>query len=131
MVAQQITLNHVGYSIEGEAVLNLWGGGQGTIKMNTIRINKDELTVENILSAINDGEFGCESIDFATVDIYALYGEYGEVKRFLHSFEFDRKDLAQKGTGVKATDNFDKKQRAEEYIKKHNLVTISTGELVL
>lgn len=125
MVAQQITLNHVGYSIEGEAVLNLWGGGQGTIEMNTIRINKDALTVENILSAINDGQFGCESIDFATVDIYALYGEYGEVKRFLHSFEFDRKDL-----WGKEKEEIRKKS-AEEYIKKHNLVTISTGELVL
>lgn len=125
MVAQQITLNHVGYSIEGEAVLNLWGGGQGTIEMNTIRINKDALTVENILLAINDGEFGCESIDFATVDIYALYGEYGEVKRFLHSFEFDRKDLWGK------EQEEIRKKSAEEYIKKHNLVTISTGELVL
>ena len=125
MVAQQITLNHVGYSIEGESILNLWGGGQGTIEMNTIRINKDELTVENILSAINDGEFGCESIDFATVDIYALYGEYGEVKRFFHSFEFDRKDLW--GKEQKEI----RKKSAEEYIKKHNLVTISTGELVL
>ncbi len=125
MVTQQITLNHVGYSIEGEAVLNLWGGGQGTIKMNTIRINKDELTVENILSAINDSGFGCESIDFATVDIYALYGEYGEVKRFLHSFEFDRKDLW--GKEKEEIRN----KSAEEYIKKHNLVTLSTGELVL
>ena len=125
MVVQQITLNHVGYSIEGEAVLNLWGGGQGTIEMNTIRINKDELTVENILSAINDGQFGCESIDFATVDIYALYGEYGEVKRFLHSFDFDRKDLW--GKEKEEIRN----KSAEEYIKKHNLVTISTGELVL
>ena len=125
MVAQQITLNHVGYSIEGEAILNLWGGGQGTIEMNTIRINKDELTVENILSAINDGQFGCESIDFATVDIYALYGEYGEVKRFFHSFEFDRKDL----WGKEQVEI--RKKSAEEYIKKHNLVTISTGELVL
>ena len=125
MVAQQITLNHVGYSIEGEAILNLWGGGQGTIEMNTIRINKDELTVENILSAINDSGFGCESIDFATVDIYALYGEYGEVKRFFHSFEFDRKDLWGK------EQEEIRKKSAEEYIKKHNLVTISTGELVL
>ena len=128
MVAQQIILNHVGYSIEGEAILNLWGGGQGTIEMNTVRINKDELTVENILSAINDGQFGCESIDFATVDIYALYGEYGEyaeTKRFLHSFEFDRKDLWGK------EQEEIRKKSAEEYIKKHNLVTISTGELVL
>ena len=125
MVAQQITLNHVGYSIEGEAVLNLWGGGQGTIEMKKVRINKDELTVENILSAINDGQFGCESIDFATVDIYALYGEYGEVKRFFHSFEFDRKDLWGK------EQEEIRKKSAEEYIKKHNLVTISTGELVL
>ena len=125
MVAQQITLNHVGYSIEGEAILNLWGGGQGTIEMKKVRINKDELTVENILSAINDNGFGCESIDFATVDIYALYGEYGEVKRFLHSFDFDRMDLW--GKEQEEIRN----KSAEEYIKKHNLVTLSTGELVL
>lgn len=80
---KQVTLNQVGYVVGGEATLNLWGGGQGTIEMNETTI--DELTIENILKSINDGGFGCESIEEATVIIYALYEHgYTEYETGLH-----------------------------------------------
>ena len=80
---KQVTLNQVGYVVGGEATLNLWGGGQGTIEMNETTI--DNLTIENILKSINDGGFGCESIEEATVIIYALYEHgYKEYETSLH-----------------------------------------------
>ena len=80
---KQVTLNQVGYVVGGEALLNLWGGGQGTIEMNETTI--DNLTIENILKSINDGGFGCESIEEADVIIYTLYEHgYTEYETGLH-----------------------------------------------
>ena len=59
------------YIVEGEAVLNLWGGGQGRIVMDSYHIN--EATPEEICSNANDGQFGCESIEGIKGTIYKNY----------------------------------------------------------
>ena len=73
MKAKTVTLKQTGYSISGESVLNLWGGGQGTIDISAGIIPLDKLSKENLLKCVNDGRFGCESIDCARVIIEDLY----------------------------------------------------------
>jgi hypothetical protein len=67
-MAKVRTITQTHREISGIALLNLWGGGQGTIEMDAVRIPFGELSLKNFLSAINDGGFGCESIDSAEHD---------------------------------------------------------------
>ena len=105
---RQIVLNQIGYRVKGEAELNLWGGGTGSIAMEHRDI--DELTVENVLKEINDNGFGCESYAGAEVDIYTLY-ERG-VEEYLMSLSFTQEDL----WGITNV-NADYKKLAEDYEK--------------
>ena len=52
---REITLKQIGYVVKGEAELNLWGGGTGSIDMEPVVI--DELTTENVIRSINDNQF--------------------------------------------------------------------------
>lgn len=77
-------LKQIGYRITGEALLNLWGGGQGYIKMNRTDIPFNKFNKTNLLKSINDGGFGCESIEEAEILIYDLYeNNYTELSRHL------------------------------------------------
>ena len=105
-----LTLNQTGYLIEGTTTLNLWGGGTGDIVMESVKL--EELSTEEVLKAINDNGFGCESYAGACVDIYRLY-ENG-VKRHLVSVDFNSEDLV--GT-TRGSCDFSK--LAEEYEKKY------------
>lgn len=68
-----ITLNFTNYIIKGETTINLWGGGQGNIKMDDVALD----SIDNItLDMLNDGGFGCESIAGAYIDIYENYQGY-------------------------------------------------------
>lgn len=69
-----ITLKQVGFYCDGQAKINLWGGGQTIVDMTPWTIDTDD--EEKIIQGINDGQFGCESIEFADVNIYELY-QYG------------------------------------------------------
>lgn len=68
-----ITLEQIGWHIAGEATINPWGGGQGPIEMDSSFIPLGTLTKDRIHMAINDGRFGCESIEGAWVAIYEVY----------------------------------------------------------
>ena len=70
MKTKQVTLTQTGFFIEGTATINLWGGGQGEIPMTKIRIDFEDFNKANLLGCVNDGQFGCESIEHAYVDIY-------------------------------------------------------------
>lgn len=52
------------FLIDGTALLNLWGGPQGTIEMTPYAVEAKSLEElkEKILAGANDGGFGCESI---------------------------------------------------------------------
>ena len=88
-MVRTITLRQIGYTIRGEATLNLWGGGEGVIPMKPVII--PELETGRVLGAINDNGFGCESFAGARVDIYRTYERGVEV--YLKSVEFTQKDL--------------------------------------
>lgn len=77
-IKDKIELRFMGYHIEGEAVLQHWGGEIGFIQMKPFDIdasdisNEDELN-EIIKSLINDNDFGCQSIMGAFIILYANY----------------------------------------------------------
>ena len=67
------TIKQTGFSIQGKALLNLWGGGSGEIVMNPTFLPFDKTTPKNILRCVNDGSFGCQSIESADIIIYIKY----------------------------------------------------------
>ena len=83
-----ISLEFTDYIVEGEAVLNLWGGGQGRIVMDSYHI--DEVTPEEICSNANDGQFGCESIEGIEGTIYKNYSGHAV---YYKDFEYMGEDF--------------------------------------
>lgn len=67
------TITQTGIIVSGEALINVWGGGKGTIQMESYFLPLDKITPKNILRCVNDGGFGCESIESAEIDIYIIY----------------------------------------------------------
>lgn len=90
-----ITLNQVGFFFSGHAVLNLWGGGHGTIAMDAWEAPTDDR--KQIALGVNDGRFGCQSIKSAQVFVYELYE--GGYKKYVRSIRFQSEELkgAKKG----------------------------------
>lgn len=69
-----ITLKQIGWKITGTAVVLLWGGGEATVNMNSVKLNyTTDPTSGQLIESINDGGFGVEKILGASVDIYVLY----------------------------------------------------------
>jgi hypothetical protein len=66
-------INQIGYVIRGVAILSLWGGGLGAIDMDPVFIPFDLFSKTNMLRAVNDGGFGCESIVSADIKILIKY----------------------------------------------------------
>jgi hypothetical protein len=92
---KQLVLNQIGYYITGEATLNLWGGGKGTINIEPTILKTNKVpTKEDILkaNAINDNGFGCESIDEANIDIYEVY-ERDTLGDYVCSYNFNKNEL--------------------------------------
>ena len=90
MSMKTITLKQVGWYFEGEAVINMWGGGQGSVCMTPWQTT-GEFSEKEMVYGINDGQFGCESIDSAIVQAYRLY-ETG-YKEFEQNYEYDIDEL--------------------------------------
>lgn len=107
---REVTLKQIGYVVSGTATINLWGGGKGDIDMKPTRIT--ELTTENVLRAINDNGFGCESFDSADVVICTDFG-YNLQEYYAH-VEFNRDDL-----WLITNRNADFKQIAKDYEENH------------
>lgn len=70
---KKIELKQTGYYVSGRSWINLWGGGEGEIEMDGTFIPLDKFSKDNLCSCINDGQFGCESIESADVDVYVQY----------------------------------------------------------
>jgi len=83
-------LHQIGWYFEGEAEITLWGGTEGTIDMKPWQI-EDEFDEAEMMKGINDGQFGCQSIDGAVVNVYRLY-ENG-YKEYEDDFEYDSNQL--------------------------------------
>jgi hypothetical protein len=67
------TITQTGIIVSGTATLSLWGGGGGPIAMEDYFLPNEHISKDNILRCVNDGGFGCESIDSAEIDIYIKY----------------------------------------------------------
>ena len=90
---RDVNLNQIGYRIQGVAYLNLWGSGQGSIDMQDVDILAP-ITKEKLLGCINDGGFGCESIDSVELDIFDLF-ENGYVE-FNRGIDYDNAKMIKK-----------------------------------
>jgi len=67
------TITQTGYLITGVARISLWGNSEGEVEMDKTFIPYSELTKRKLLNAINDGQFGCESIILAEVEVFIVY----------------------------------------------------------
>lgn len=78
-----VKLKQIGYRIGGISLINMWGGGQGEIEMDSEDIIGTILK-DKIIKCVNDGRFGCESIESANVNIFDLFeGDYTEFNRMV------------------------------------------------
>jgi len=93
-----ITLKQKGYRCNGYALLNLWGGGQGTVDMNWWDCGT--LNKADILKGVNDGQFGCESIESATVYVSEHYERGFTELTPCEVFEFTADELKQAKRGI-------------------------------
>ena len=93
-----ITLTFCGFVCRGSAKISFWGGGSGTIDMNSWCFDAEDCNalysapvLKMIADGINDDGFGCESIDSADIDIYGIYkGENGACcEVYCDSLEWD------------------------------------------
>jgi len=100
----KITLEATSFEVTGTVELNLWGGGQGTIDMTPVRVPLNTyIDKGSVAQYINDGGFGCESIDYANVHVSIVYGEQYR-QRFVSFIYFTDelatyKHLTKRGTG--------------------------------
>ena len=76
MKPKQKIITQTGIVISGEVQINLWDGGQGAIPMDSTFLPNDKITSKNILRCINDGGFGCESIESGDIVIEIMYDNY-------------------------------------------------------
>ena len=72
-----ITVQAIGFQIVGLTALALWGGGEGVIPMEPVKLAQEGFpTQEQIREAINDNGFGVECMEGAIVRVDTLY-EHG------------------------------------------------------
>ena len=96
MAEKDITLKHVGYQCKGTALINLWGGGQSRVNMDSWSPKK--IDRQNIAKGVNDGQFGCESIESAEVDVYDIYGR--DIEQFKMRLNFSQEELKNAKRGI-------------------------------
>jgi hypothetical protein len=76
-MAKTITVQAIGFQIVGLTALALWGGGEGVIPMEPVKLAQESFpTQEQIRDAINDNGFGVECMEGAIVRVDTLY-EHG------------------------------------------------------
>lgn len=70
---KQKTINQIGIVVKGDSIINHWGGGQSSVQMDKTFIPNGKITHTNIMRCVNDGGFGCESIESASIEIHIKY----------------------------------------------------------
>lgn len=72
-----MTIKRIGFQIVGMTALALWGGGEGTIPMEPVRLEQETFpTEQQIREAINDNGFGVECMEGAVVRVDTIW-EHG------------------------------------------------------
>lgn len=86
---ETVTLKQIGYKFSGTAILNLWGGDQGTIEMKPW-IVKGDFDRQKMIEGINDSGFGCESYESAEIWVNKLFDNgYTEFDEIIEIDEID------------------------------------------
>ncbi len=76
-MAKTMTVQAIGFQIVGMTALALWGGGEGVIPMEPVKLAQESFpTEEQIREAINDNGFGVQAMEGAVVRVDTLY-EHG------------------------------------------------------
>lgn len=70
-----VTKTLVGYAVEGDADVQLWGGGEGGIGMKKCFLPVEHFSKDNVLRCVNDNGFGVEAIVGAQVFVTELYDD--------------------------------------------------------
>jgi len=80
---KEVTLKQIGIRLEGTTKIIDWYGHTGYIEMNPVILdNKENVTEDEIKLELNDGGFGCQSIEGAIVDVFILFENgYKELDR--------------------------------------------------
>ena len=100
-MSKSITLKHIGYRCKGTALINFWGGGQSRVNMNSWDIDKEDR--QSIVKGVNDGGFGCESIESAEVDVFDLFEQ--NVTQYKKITTFTKDTLKNAKRGIKDNKN--------------------------
>lgn len=100
MKEDKVTLELDGYMVAGDAIVQLWGGGKGTIAMKPTYITRENWCRRTLLESINDGGFGCEEILSAKVWIYKCYGVHSPHKVLSKCFEIEGAHLKPAKIGI-------------------------------
>ena len=95
-MAKTITLKHDGFYCTGFAVINHWGGGQSKVEMDSWVT--ETIDPKEIVKGVNDGQFGCESIKSAAVEVYDLY-EKG-FSEYNKTIDFSAEELKDATRGI-------------------------------
>ena len=73
-MAKTMTVQAIGFQIVGMTALALWGGDEGVIPMQPVKLAQESFpTEEQIREAINDNGFGVEFMEGAVVRVDTLY----------------------------------------------------------
>ncbi len=78
-------IKQIGFIINGTAFVNFWGGGSGSVGMNTNFLPNELMSKDNMLRCVNDGGFGVESIYGAEINVSIKY-DNGSIE-MAHFFE--------------------------------------------
>jgi hypothetical protein len=94
-----MTVQAIGFQIVGLTALALWGGGEGVIPMEPVRLAQESFpTQEQIREAINDNGFGVECMEGAIVRVDTLYEHgaktYGDAE-FINLADYSDKHVLQ------------------------------------
>lgn len=94
---KKVEVDVVGYELSGFAELSLWGGGRGEVSMDPVRF-KSLPDKSEIALAVNDGRYGCEKINNASVILSELHSNGG--RQYLKSYELRAAELRKARRGV-------------------------------
>jgi len=80
---KEVILKQIGIQLEGTVKIIGWYNNAGYIEMNPVTLdNKEDVTNDEIKDELNDGGFGCQSIEGAIVDVFILFENgYKELNR--------------------------------------------------
>jgi hypothetical protein len=74
MGGKVMMMEHVGWLLEGTAIILPWGSPSClSIDMDPTYVPLGQLTKDTVHRCINDGQFGCEHIVSAEVEVYEVY----------------------------------------------------------